>query len=81
MDVIMKMEKTESFKSVGAKLSRRMHHLCKDKTWGSKEYWTCYIRDQVFTVYHPTSTCKMGAFDDKTAVVDPRLRYVHVVNF
>ena len=26
------------------------------------------------TVYHPVDTCKMGAVDDETAVVDPQLR-------
>ena len=35
-----------------------------------------YIRETALTVYHPTSTCKMGT--DNMAVVDPQLR-VHGV--
>ena len=33
-----------------------------------------YGRRAAHTVYHPAGTCKMGAADDPTAVVDPRLR-------
>ena len=70
----MQMEQTEAFKAIGAKLTRRLHHLCEDKPWGSKEYWRCYIRDQLYTVYHPASSCRMGSLNDKAAVVDSRLR-------
>ncbi|CAM5529072.1 Oxidoreductase OS=Streptomyces glaucescens OX=1907 GN=SGLAU_20755 PE=3 SV=1 [Streptomyces glaucescens] len=31
-----------------------------------------YARKVAHTVYHPAGTCKMGAVDDDTAVVDPR---------
>ncbi|KAF7965438.1 hypothetical protein HWV62_43515 [Athelia sp. TMB] len=33
-----------------------------------------YARRASHTVYHPAGTCKMGAFTDPTAVVDPLLR-------
>ncbi len=33
-----------------------------------------YARKVAHTVYHPAGTCKMGAADDETAVVDPELR-------
>jgi choline dehydrogenase-like flavoprotein len=33
-----------------------------------------YVRRTANTVYHPAGTCKMGAVDDQTAVVDPHLR-------
>jgi choline dehydrogenase len=33
-----------------------------------------WVREMVETAYHPTCTCKMGAVDDKLAVVDPECR-------
>jgi choline oxidase len=35
---------------------------------------SAYVRGTANTVYHPAGTCKMGAADDPTAVVDPLLR-------
>jgi choline dehydrogenase len=39
---------------------------------GSDEEWLAYAREVGGTVYHPTSTCRMG--QDRLAVVDERLR-------
>jgi len=38
----------------------------------SDDEWLAFCREAGDTVYHPTSTCRMG--DDARAVVDPRLR-------
>ena len=40
----------------------------------SDEALSAYGRKVAGTVYHPAGTCKMGAADDQTAVVDPQLR-------
>ncbi|WP_285734044.1 GMC oxidoreductase [Nocardiopsis sp. ATB16-24] len=40
----------------------------------SDEELSEYGRRAAHTVYHPAGTCRMGAVDDDTAVVDPRLR-------
>ena len=40
----------------------------------SDEELGAYARKYSNTVYHPSSTCKMGAAADPAAVVDPRLR-------
>lgn len=40
----------------------------------SEEELSAYGRQVAGTVYHPAGTCKMGAADDETAVVDPTLR-------
>ena len=36
------------------------------------EDWLAFCREARDTVFHPTSTCRMGT--DALAVVDPRLR-------
>lgn len=47
---------------------------CRHLKFMSDEYWECSLRQFTFTIYHPTSTCKMGPSWDEGAVVDPRLR-------
>ncbi|KAG8222610.1 hypothetical protein J437_LFUL002603 [Ladona fulva] len=47
---------------------------CKNKTFGTDEYWHCVIKYLSSTVYHPVGTAKMGPKLDPTSVVDPRLR-------
>lgn len=44
----------------------------------SDEYYECIVRHIVSTLFHAAGTAKMGPANDKTAVVDPRLR-VHGV--
>lgn len=39
-----------------------------------------FIRQTAWTVHHPLGTCKMGAANDETAVVDPTLRVRGVEN-
>ena len=72
------MEETNAFKSVGARMCRKIHPFCENLEWGSDAYWECYVRSLVHTAYHPSSTCKMGDPADPTVVVDPQLRYVPV---
>lgn len=42
--------------------------------YNSDEFWRWYIRHSALTANHPVGTCKMGAVDDPTTVVDSRLR-------
>ena len=55
-------------------MSRRVYPACQNHTWGTDDYWRCYVMNEVLTLNHPTSTCRMGAKDDNNSVVDPRLR-------
>lgn len=66
---------TKSFQSVQARIVQIKHEDCQSKDQDVDEHWECLVRHYALTNYHPTSTCKMGARDDKTAVVDPDLRY------
>lgn len=40
----------------------------------SDEAIDAFVRSKVESAYHPCGTCRMGAADDATAVVDPQLR-------
>jgi len=44
----------------------------------SDEALDAFIRDHAESAYHPCGTCKMGAADDPTAVVDPECRVIGV---
>ncbi|KAJ3301010.1 hypothetical protein HDU93_006979, partial [Gonapodya sp. JEL0774] len=46
----------------------------------SKEYMERYIRSKAVTVYHPTSTCRMGPDSDRNTVVDLSLKVKGVKN-
>ena len=39
-----------------------------------------FIRDHCESAYHPTGSCKMGARDDRMAVVDPECRVIGIEN-
>lgn len=47
---------------------------CNALLTNSAEYDECLVRHLVTTLFHPTSTAKMGPATDRTAVVDARLR-------
>ena len=40
----------------------------------SEEFWEWYINHMAITSFHYAGTCKMGAVDDDSAVVDPTLK-------
>ncbi|CAH1107813.1 unnamed protein product [Psylliodes chrysocephalus] len=46
---------------------------CDKLEYGSDAYWECFMRHVATTLYHPTSTCRMGVRKNDS-VVDPRLR-------
>ena len=66
---------TDAFKNFGVKLIERpVYDECKEYKYDSDAYWKCVIEMEAMTVYHPTSTCKMGRREDKSTVVDPQLK-------
>lgn len=66
--------KTEAFKKLGAELFDSKFPGCEEFEQFSDEYLECVVRSYTATSYHPAGTCKMGAIDDRTAVVDPQLK-------
>ena len=74
----LKLGETNTFKGVGLKLRWLEIEACKGFEKGSDEHLECLSREITFSLYHPTSTVKMGPKSDKESVVDPELR-VHEV--
>jgi choline dehydrogenase-like flavoprotein len=55
--------------------------LCsKEYTPWTNEYYKCVVLNYSFTVWHPTSTCKMGSKKDPMAVVDSQLKVIGIQN-
>ncbi|XP_052710366.1 L-sorbose 1-dehydrogenase-like isoform X2 [Crassostrea angulata] len=80
---MMRLANTTAFRSVGATPSdpyQEYYPPCNSLLYPSDEYWICRLRHYMNTLYHPTSTCRMGNNNDDTAVVDPQLRVKGVSN-
>ncbi|XP_055312512.1 glucose dehydrogenase [FAD, quinone]-like isoform X2 [Sitodiplosis mosellana] len=66
---------TKAFQKYGAKPVRIPLLACDSKyEYNTDDYWQCYIQQLAAAGYHHVGTCKMGAANDATAVVDPELR-------
>lgn len=65
---------TDAMRKIDARLYETPIPACVAFGFATDAYWECYTRHLTFTIYHYSGTCKMGAANDPTAVVDPRLR-------
>lgn len=69
----MSFVKTKAFAKHEASLVRVALPACDKFEYESDEYWDCYVRHMVMTIYHAIGTSKMGPESDEEAVVDPTL--------
>ncbi|KAK5638302.1 hypothetical protein RI129_012597 [Pyrocoelia pectoralis] len=76
----LNLSDTAAFQRFHSKCHRTPFPGCGQYPFDSDEYWECSIRHFTFTIYHPTSTNKMGPSTDPDAVVDHRLRVYGVKN-
>lgn len=53
---------------------------CTHLPINSDEYLACLTQTLTYTIYHPTSTAKMGRSDDPMAVVDSQLKVYGINN-
>ncbi|XP_017780074.1 PREDICTED: glucose dehydrogenase [FAD, quinone] [Nicrophorus vespilloides] len=77
--IALNISATQAFQRFNSRPHKMPFPGCRQYEFDTDEYWECSIRHFTFTIYHPTSTCKMGPSEDPDAVVDPRLR-VHGIN-
>ncbi|EEB16965.1 glucose dehydrogenase precursor, putative [Pediculus humanus corporis] len=71
---------TSSMRRLGAKFHQTPVYGCRHLQQFTDEYWECVIRQYTLTIYHMSGTARMGAPNDPTAVVDPRLRVYGISN-
>ncbi|XP_033109793.1 alcohol dehydrogenase [acceptor]-like [Anneissia japonica] len=72
-EICEKIFSSDSFKSFGHEFKfPEFPDSPPDKA--SEEYRQHFVRYMASTVYHPVGTCRMGAVDDPSTVVDPTLR-------
>lgn len=77
--IIQSLLKTPAFRGINATLYDFPVPGCGDLIYDSDEYWFCALRRYTSTVYHASSTCKMGPRFDEEAVVDNELK-VHGID-
>ncbi|XP_060603875.1 glucose dehydrogenase [FAD, quinone]-like [Ruditapes philippinarum] len=65
---------TKTMKELGVDMNQMKLSFCSQHKFRSDDYWECFVRHLAITVYHHSSTCKMGADEDETAVLDSKLR-------
>lgn len=59
------------FKSMKSRITNLHLSQCRDKIFGSHEFWKCYSLNIASTTFHPAGTCAMGP--QGKGVVDERL--------
>lgn len=71
---VLKLIQTEPFQRIGTRLHSIPMPYCAYIHFGTDDYWRCVIKIMAFSIQHQVGTCKMGPFNDPTAVVSPELK-------
>ena len=74
VDVVKSLVDTETMRKHGMRLVMLDIPGCKHTVPDSAEYWECNARNLATTLFHASSTARMGPADDPRSVVDARLR-------
>lgn len=75
IEICQKITRTNALSEVQAQLvDTKPLAICREHPVGSKEHWSCLMKSRPHTIFHHVGTCKMGAANDSSAVVDPQLK-------
>ncbi|CAN7939647.1 unnamed protein product [Ixodes hexagonus] len=74
MKLCLLLGQSPSFARFGSRVWDVPFPGCELYPFLGDEYLGCVARSYTSTLYHPSGTCRMGAADDRFAVVDNRLR-------
>lgn len=77
---VRKLVETEAFVKAGLQLQRVNYEACREYAFESDDYWKCAFNQILTGFYHPVGSAKMGAEDDPSAVLNPRLKVKRVNN-
>ncbi|XP_012532835.1 glucose dehydrogenase [FAD, quinone] isoform X2 [Monomorium pharaonis] len=75
---VIRLSQTKVMQALDSQLLNITYTKCNDYVFDSDAYWECVIRIVSSTLYHYSGTCKMGAREDPTAVVDPKLKVIGI---
>lgn len=76
----LKYGETKTLKGVGFEHVWLDLDACSKYDKSSDEFLKCWVSEMTMSVYHPTSTAKMGPDNDETAVVNNELKVRKVEN-
>ncbi|XP_065211005.1 glucose dehydrogenase [FAD, quinone]-like [Planococcus citri] len=77
---LQKFAKTEAVVKAGLELQRIDYEACKEYDFESDDYWKCAFNQILTGFYHPVGSVKMGAENDPSAVLNPRLNVKQIRN-
>jgi choline dehydrogenase-like flavoprotein len=76
---VLELLETEAFRKINAQIIQIPFQTCQGLEANSDAYWKCYTLNTHVALQHHMGTCRMGSVNDRSAVVDARLR-VHGVD-
>ncbi|VEN49786.1 unnamed protein product [Callosobruchus maculatus] len=77
---VQRIIKSPSLKKFDAKIVDIPIPGCEKYGFDTDEYWECSLRTVISSIYHQSSTCKMGPPSDPEAVVNSKLQVYGIKN-
>ncbi|XP_044020448.1 glucose dehydrogenase [FAD, quinone]-like [Aphidius gifuensis] len=75
---VTELPETDAMKAWDLRLEEEIIPECSSYEFASDFYWRCLSRVKTGPENHQAGTCKMGAADDPSSVVDPELRVIGI---